>query len=488
MKTTNSIKLSMFYPPVSFQKCLLFIGLVLSSVLLHAQDTSLVFSPTRFFEMVYRFHPQVRQSAIAVELANSDLLKARGAFDPKLASDYRSKNYQDAAYYDLLQVGLKVPTWYAADLFAGFENNAGDYLNPEQVVPETGLLKAGISLPVLQGLLIDERRATVKQARIMQEASQMEQLKILNDLFLKAGSTYWKWQQSYREYLVYSEAVEIASEILEAATLSYRYGDRAGIDTLEAMIQYQDWLQAQSESYLKYIRNGLEVQNFLWDEERRPLNFERDMFPDLRESALHVWQNEGSVPLNRAENNPEFRLIDYKMNALQVERLWSKEQFKPQLNLKFYALNEPVVPESFVPRGEQIGFDFEFPLFLRKARGEVERLNLELESLQWYQNEQGLKLRNRLANLQMENEQLAAMIELQRQQVDNQQALLEAERTKFIQGESSIFLINQREVQLVKAKLTLYRFENRAQNNLLEQWHASGDLNQKMLEKLKLTP
>ncbi len=448
----------------------------------YSQQTDPVLSPTRFFKLVFENHPQVRQGAIEIEIGDSELMKAKGAFDPELTSNYKSKSYEQTDYYDLLYMGLKVPTWYAVDIFAGYENNSGAYVNAERILPESGIMQAGVSIPVLQNLLIDERRTILRQARVTQEASVLEQQKILNDLLLKAGMSYWRWHQAYREYQAYSEAVEIASEILEAVILDYRYGERAGIDTLEALIQFQDWKQTQNEAYLKFIRFGLELENYLWNENGRPLVFDFQLLPDLSEESEKFLNGNLDLPLAAVQGNPQFRLIDFKLTELNIEERWLRERLKPRLNVNLYLLNEPVNAGTFPLQGEQIGFDFSFPLFLRDARGSLNEIRLRTESLSLNQTEQELVLYNQLANLKIESEQLQEMIDIQRRQVSNLKDLLEGERNKFIRGESSIFLINQREVQLVNGRLKLIRFENRRQNNFLEQLHISGLLDQKIRE------
>jgi hypothetical protein len=47
-----------------------------------------------------------------------------------------------------------------------FEQNEGYYLNPENTVPNTGLASIGISVPLGQGLFINQRMADLRKAKM----------------------------------------------------------------------------------------------------------------------------------------------------------------------------------------------------------------------------------------------------------------------------------------------------------------------------------
>ncbi|MQP53849.1 transporter, partial [Flavobacterium sp. LMO9] len=49
---------------------------------------------------------------------------------------------------------------------AGFDNAEGIYVNPENTLPNSGLTSLGISVPVGQGLFINQRMADLRKAKI----------------------------------------------------------------------------------------------------------------------------------------------------------------------------------------------------------------------------------------------------------------------------------------------------------------------------------
>lgn len=452
-----------------------FLGLLLAQGLL-AQDSIRPLDVRVFLDLVLRHHPMVRQADIAVERGQAQLRQARGAFDPVIEGGMSNKVYDGTNYYDLRDYGLKIPTWFGIEGFAGYNRTDGRYFNPENRTPADGQWQAGLSLPLGQGLWVDRRRTVLRQAQVAREAGYVEREQVLNDLLLNAGRAYWTWQQFYREYNAYLQAEQIALEVLDAVRLAFLYGDRAAVDTLEAAIQLQNWEQLRIDSYLKYQTAGFELETFLWDAQGKPLELAPATRPDTSSGGTGRVFAAPTLGAAAALNNPAFRLLDYRRQHLRYEERWQFERLKPDVRVKFYAINEPTRLDVNPFPGQRVGIDFKFPLFIRDARGALKIVRLQQESVQLDINQREVTLTNRLAALQLEYEQLGALITTQAQVVENLRAILQAEQLRFSQGESSIFIINQREANLVSGKIRLINLQMRQQVNLLQQLHLSGEL------------
>ncbi|MFN3529104.1 MAG: TolC family protein [Bacteroidia bacterium] len=443
---------------------------------LAAQDSLQRLDARIFMRVVLDNHPMVRQSQIAVERGQAVLRQARGAFDPVIQGSWSEKVYDGVDYYNLENYGIKLPTWFGIEGFAGYDRSRGVYFNPENRTPADGQWQAGLSLPIGQGLWVDKRRTVLRQAQVVRDAAYVEQEQLINDMLLQAGRSFWQWQQMYREYIAYLQAEEISKEVLDAVRLAYQFGDRAAIDTLEATIQLQNWEQLRIDSYLKYQTAGLELETFLWDAEGRPLALSPQALPDTSGNGTGFTFSPVQQAITEALNNPAYRLIDYRRQQLRYEERWQRERLKPDVRLKFYAINEPTRLDINPFPGQRVGLDFRFPLFLRDARGSLKQVKLQQENLQLEQSQRAFILSNRLAALQLEYDQLGSLISTQLQVVENLEAMLEAEKIRFQQGESSIFIINQREAQLVSGRLRLISLQTRQQTNFLAQLHLTGEL------------
>ena len=81
----------------------------------------------------------MKQANLIINKSEAKLMKARGAFDPKLEVDYDRKKFKNTEYYDRLNASFKIPTWFGVELKGNFEENTGDFLNPQAFIPEDGL-------------------------------------------------------------------------------------------------------------------------------------------------------------------------------------------------------------------------------------------------------------------------------------------------------------------------------------------------------------
>ena len=96
-----------------------------------------------FVRIVLENHPMARQAALRPELGAASVRSARGGFDPVATANYDEKTFDEKNYFQLFEGGLKVPTWYGVEVFAGFQENGGDLLDPQATTPDDGLLKVG---------------------------------------------------------------------------------------------------------------------------------------------------------------------------------------------------------------------------------------------------------------------------------------------------------------------------------------------------------
>ena len=139
---------------------------ICSSFSLLAQNLPTEFTYNEFLGYVKKYHPLVKQADLKLNEAQANLMQARGAFDPKIEVDFSEKQFKDSEYYSILNSSFKIPTWYGIELKAGFDNAEGIYVNPENTLPNSGLTSLGISVPLGQGLFINQRMADLRKAKI----------------------------------------------------------------------------------------------------------------------------------------------------------------------------------------------------------------------------------------------------------------------------------------------------------------------------------
>ncbi len=146
-----------------------------------------------FLGYVKKYHPLVKSANLQLSAAQANLMMARGGFDPKIEVDFEQKKFKDNEYYSILNSSFKIPTWYGVEIKAGFDNNDGIYLNPENTVPNQGLTSFGISVPLGQGLFINQRMADLREAKVQIRLSQSERNLEAVAVLYDASTAYFNW-------------------------------------------------------------------------------------------------------------------------------------------------------------------------------------------------------------------------------------------------------------------------------------------------------
>ena len=145
-----------------------------------ARDTVEVLGFNDFLYLVAQNHPVARQAELLSEQAREEIRIARSAFEPVFESMYYRKSFKGNNYFTIWENNLRIPLWYGVDILAGYENNGGPNIDPEDLTTQEGLTSVGLSIPLGQGLIIDERRATLRRARLLDDISEAEQVKVIN--------------------------------------------------------------------------------------------------------------------------------------------------------------------------------------------------------------------------------------------------------------------------------------------------------------------
>ena len=115
-------------------------------------------------------------------------------------------------------------------------------------------------------------------------------------------------------------------------------------------------------------------------------------------------------------------------------------------------------------------------MVLRQQRGEVELARIKINETNYELQQKQLELENKLRVYINEVQLLSSQIDLYRSIVSNYSRMLEGERQNFESGESSIFLVNSREMALIQARLKLIELTSKYQISSLGTQYASGRL------------
>ena len=435
---------------------------ICSSMNLFGQNNPTEFTYNEFLGYVKKYHPLVKQADLKLNEAQANLMQARGAFDPKIEVDFNEKQFKDNQYYSILNSSFKIPTWYGIELKAGFDNSEGIYVNPENTLPNSGLTSFGISVPVGQGLFINQRMADLRKAKIARNLNVAERNLQAVEVIYEASVSYMNWKRSFDEVKLYETYLENALIRYNGVSKLIEEGDKPAIDSVEAGIAVKTRRLNLEDAKLKLTKAKLELSNYLWLENNIPLELNDNLFPEvtLSKTIKEVLQiNElGTIDL---DNHPKIQALDAKIALLKVDRKLKANALLPKLDLSYNYLSEPSYIDNYRFEDYKIGVNFSFPIFLRKERGSLKLADLKIQDSEFGLQFERKSLENKIKSQQQE------IVSLQKQQDYNDKlvkdfsTLLNAEDRLFEMGESSLFVINSRENSLVSSQINEIVLENR---------------------------
>jgi outer membrane protein TolC len=200
------------------------------------------------------------------------------------------------------------------------------------------------------------------------------------------------------------------------------------------------------------------LATYLWEENLVPLELDSLTRPvSLDSISIKALLTLSETIIDSTLNNhPYLQITNFKIKSLEVDQRLKKEQLKPTLNLNYNFLNEPVNYnpfDQFSVNNYKWGFNFEMPVFLRKERADFQLSNIKLqdEKLNFENNKAYLLAKIQNAHVDLKNS--IVQLEIYRNTVSDSKRLLDAEKTMFEGGESSLFLINARETAYIQSKL-----------------------------------
>lgn len=458
---------------------LLSICLTTSVFELRSQDMTL--SLDNALNIVRKFHPIVNQSNLIINQASNSLQASRGIFDPTLMVNNDRKTFDNKQYFNYYNPELRIPTWYGIDFKAGFENNIGERVDPGMSPNRSAYL--GISLDPLRGLIYDKRRAAVQQASAMVKLTRQEQQLVVNDLLFETTEAYWEWVNAYLVNRVFLDALKTNQFRFDFVKKAFQQGDRASIDTIEALSQLQLFQTLQLQATLDLQKARFLLSNYFWTEQNQPYVFGAEVIPDT--SGAQFNPSRVQLPVldklieTAMQEHPKLNAIDSKRDILEIDRKVKTLDLLPSFKINYNFLDKGyAVPDLFkqtlFQNNYKYGVTFGLPLLQRQARGELAKTKNKISEIDFSRKLTELEIQNKVKSSFVESSSLALQISVSEQNYLNNKQLLDVENIKFSMGESSMFLVNAREIKLIESEQKLIALKTKFFRSVIANQWAAG--------------
>lgn len=427
---------------------------LLGAVPLNAQDIGFA----DYYRQVWANHPVARQAQLTFDAASADVRAAAGAFEPVLSAAWDAKTFGGKRYYDDYAYKLTLPTPLGVDVKFGYERASGANVNPESVTPPSGLLSAGLSIPLGQRMITDERRNALSVARSLRDAAAGERTAMLNKLLLTAAKDFSAWYEADRRADIAREGVTLAEFRLRAVRLRVRNGDASGIDTVEAMLEVERRSVGRLEAEAAAFAARLTASAHLWSADAKPLEFADAARPTTTDGGSPTID---SLTIARwldlaDRSHPDLTKVSAKLRQSEAQRLIAVQALLPLISLDIASLTARR-DATFSADGANWkgGLTAKIAPLLIKDRAKLfaSSVKLERDRIEYLRARRDVSLEVRASANNLSA--IDAQVDRQSRAVVQARILRDGEQRRYEAGESSLLLVNLRERSLLDEEVKL---------------------------------
>jgi outer membrane protein TolC len=434
---------------------------------------------SEYLNTVLKQHPMAKRAENEQVYADYQLKAARGLYDPVLNGEVDQKLFNGKNYFTQTNAELKQALFTAQYIKFGYDYGQGLFLNPENNSPTAGLAYVGIELGLGQGLMIDKRRAEVLKSRAYVDYHDAEKNIRLNHLLFESSQAYFDYLFNLKIMALNTYFMQLAKQRLTGIEALAAIGEKASVDTIEAAIFYQsrlsDWLGAKIENQ----KMTQTVLSYWWSNAQATqpnalitVSDSLEMYFQQAKKMLTVKLYE-ATPLNPVIN--KYRSLQ---KVLDIDKRYRKELVKPIVNVKYNALSNSAVAlyPGFMANNYKFGMQVSFPLLFRNPLNTYHLSKIQAQNNQWELLNKSNELTFKISALRKNMGLLAEQLQNAERTARYSKQLVEAEKLKFTNGESTLFMLNTRESKWLESEQKLAEFKLKFIKNYLNLVYLSGGL------------
>jgi outer membrane protein TolC len=279
---------------------------------------------------------------------------------------------------------------------------------------------------------------------------------------------YYNWAKFHELNSVLSDNLNYSEKRMDFIRQSFNNGEYAEIDTVEAFTQLQTFQIRKKEVELELIKSLFQLSSFSWKENNIPYEFPLNLQPEFKLQNNDLEAKFNLILENLitdVANHPELKKYDLKQDVLTIDKQLKQQSLLPKLDVyynylgKGYDVRKSLTNHNYFVNDYQYGLKFELPLLLMKGRADYKIAKLKLEQNTLDLNQKQYQLNLKVKSYYNEYSNLKSQLDLQTNMYSNYKRLVEAEEQKLLNGESSMFMINSRQMKALDALEKLVKLQ-----------------------------
>lgn len=443
----------------------------LSLMLSPAYSNQIAISLSDILLSVQKHYPLLKKEEQNIQLSFMQLIAAKGAFDPSLDAIFKTtpKGGYENNYFDS---EARLPTkWGGLQLFAGYRIGRGDFPIYFQnfLTNHDGEIRAGFELPLLRNHQIDKQRSELRTAQINTDISQKNYQQSLNQYLIMASKTYWHWLTLGHKYLIYKKLLMLAKTRAKALQKGVDKGDMAKLAMVENDSQLYSRQQMLVKSKQSFLQAAIDLSLYYRDNKGTPKVLGIKNLPSLKKNIKSLRKIESNRIDDLIEKQPIVKKIKLYKKQQLVKLNLTHNQILPELNLQAYTSKDYGQGKpKLKPQDYNLALRFKLPLFNRRAKGQFNEAKIHYRNLlltEYYIKDRFRADISRLfTNIQTLNKQVA----ISQRTIKALKQVEKGEYIRFKNGDSDLFLVNQRETNTTQEQINLISLLTAYQENLNE--------------------
>lgn len=406
-------------------------------------------------------YPAIMAEQQELARAKAAYFASQGGFDPNISSriiatpagTYNNRYWDTQLNFPISDTGNQI--------FAGYRYGQGNFPSYDQyyLTENKGEGRVGFNMPLLRDRDIDQNRAALQTTRlgigIQEQNLQLTRINIMQE----AALAYYRWVAEGIRLRYTQELLNIAKIRQEAIEKRFRLGDAAKIEVQEnqrfivqrkAALIYAERQLQKAAFYLSLFYRNSQGKPMIPRNEQLP-----SFFPAIPNMKMTVRFN-SVLKEKLVDQFPSVEILQAKIATQRVQLSVAKNNLQPTLNMQlFYAqdVGSNTTNVRINDKSLNLQLVFDVPFYQRKAKGNITETMRSLDSLAYQEKLMREKLAITIKDLFYQLEAERQQFKMAEQDVRLSKTIEDAENKRFNNGDSSLFLVNQREQTTFDARL-----------------------------------
>ena len=404
-------------------------------------------------QSVNRCYPQIKIARLEINKTQGEYISALGKFDPSLTLNSASQpvggyinNYGDTE--------LNIPTLYnGVKLYGGYRNGQGNWpiYYQNYLTNSDGEYRTGISLPLLRDRLIDKERTSLltksETIRMRQQDAAVIKIKVYHE----AIKAYWQWVQAGLQVKTFKQLQALAKQRQKAIVKQANQGDLPKLAIVENLQQIVQRKQLVNQGEMIFEQAAINLSLYYRNEKGFPKVPENEELPPyVLEQSEHPVDG-----LLKLQQHPALKKLQNYSNIIKLKQNLAKNELLPNLDATAYTFKQNGTGgyPLLIPQAAMVGVSFKFPLLQREAKGKLISASSELHQIKTERKFLFDQLKNELTNLLIGKKMYHHQVALLNKELHLAKTVQNGETQKFHAGDSTLFLVNQREQATAQVRL-----------------------------------